>query len=388
MRLFRSVVRPVVTIGISHRWARRRRAGDPRPDAPHTGIVPQREGTQQPANIHDAAASSPAVRDDGPLVSVLVPSWNFLNFIGDCLESIVSQSYRPLEIVIVDDATSDGSYGVAQEFAARDDRIVLHRNDPNLGAFENSLRLLELASGPIVMFVGADDVLHRDAVARLVEGLEQAPDVVLSFGHFDLIGEDDEVIDRRAAALDRWPSLTPIPGIELGDGMLRRCRNWIGSPTAVAFRASALKDPGQLPGSEPGRQPSFDLLWWIRILSQGRAVYTRETLSHRREHPSSTTQSVGALVKLLDAWCGILRHAQGLGFLADPADAQEAWASYLILMLLTLAQRDARRGAARFARALMSDALAACKELDAVGRADTRLRRQPVKRPPSGCPAR
>ncbi|MGO9584038.1 MAG: glycosyltransferase family 2 protein [Acidimicrobiales bacterium] len=371
MRLFRSVVRPVITIGISHRRARRRQADDHQPDALHTQIVPHGEGTQHPANTHDGGTSSSTAREDGPLVSVLVPSWNFFNFIGDCLESIVSQSYRPLEIVIVDDATSDGSYGVAKEFSARDDRIVLHRNDQNVGAFENSLRLLELASGPIVMFVGADDVLHRDAVARLVEGLEQAPDVVLSFGHFDLIGEEGQVIDDRAAALDRWPSLTPIPGIELGDGMLRRCRNWIGSPTAVAFRASALKDPRQLPGSEPGRQPNFDVLWWMRILSEGRAVYARETLSHRREHPSSTTQSVGALVKLLDSWCGILHHAQALGFLADPAAAQEAWASYLILMCLTLAKRDARRGAMRFARAMVSDARAACKELDAVGRART-----------------
>ncbi len=355
MRVLRSVVRPVVATSVIH-WRARR---DLR--------VTRQAGIGREARQADRLVA-PEVVSEGPLVSVLVPLWNFRSYVRECFESIVSQSYTSLEVVAIDDGTTDGTYDIARTFATQDQRIHLNRNEVNLGAFRNSLRCLELASGPIVTFVYADDVLHREAVARLVEGLLSSPEVVLSFAHFDLIGNDGTLLSDRAETIDRWPSGTPLSGIALGDGMLRRCRNWIGSPTAVAFRKSALADPTQLSGSEPGRQPNYDILWWIRILSCGKAVYNAETLSHTREHAASTTQSLGAQVKLLDAWHDVLVHARTLGFLADDEVEQEAWASYLMRMPLTLRRWQALRGVVRFAPALVYDALSACRKLDAIGR--------------------
>ncbi|MER5883302.1 glycosyltransferase [Streptomyces sp. NPDC001941] len=118
-----------------------------------------------------------------PLVSVLIPAYNAGAYLVPCLESLFAQSLdaERIEIVAVDDASTDGTAEVLDRYAARHPRMrVVHRAVNSGGASAPSNDALERARGTYVMFVGADDYLGREALERLVAMAEaNDSDVVL-----------------------------------------------------------------------------------------------------------------------------------------------------------------------------------------------------------------
>lgn len=290
-----------------------------------------------PAGATMRNVSSPS----GPPVSILVPAWNHRHFLGSCLDSALAQSYEQVEVVVVDDCSTDGSHDIALAAAERDPRLKLWRNDENRGAFINSIRCLELATHEHVMFLGADDVLRESAVSRLVTAISSDPDAVISFGKFGHIDERGDVLDLSAPGWWYQAGQALWQGRDAGSEMLRRCRNLIGSPTAVLFKRSALFVTDALPGGPVGRQPLFDVLWWLRILSRGAAAPVADVLSDRREHRSSTSNSRGAHARLVAAWEGMILEGMELGLLDRPDYQREAWSS-LILLAGGLAARPTR----------------------------------------------
>ncbi|MPV50697.1 MULTISPECIES: glycosyltransferase [unclassified Pseudactinotalea] len=106
-----------------------------------------------------------------PLLSVLVPIYNVEDYLDECLRSIVDQSLTDLEILLIDDGSTDASATIAERFAARDDRIRLVRQEnQGLGAVRNSG--VRMARGRYLTFVDSDDVVPRRAFEALVAALE------------------------------------------------------------------------------------------------------------------------------------------------------------------------------------------------------------------------
>lgn len=105
-----------------------------------------------------------------PLVTIVVPVYNVDRFLAECLESILCQSHRRLEVLVVDDGSEDRSTDILQAYAARDHRIrILSQPHAGLGAARN--HGADHARGRYLMFVDADDVLLPDAVAAYVRSL-------------------------------------------------------------------------------------------------------------------------------------------------------------------------------------------------------------------------
>lgn len=106
---------------------------------------------------------------DEILISVIVPVYNSANYLRETLNSIIHQTYRKLEIIIIDDGSNDGSEIICDQYAEIDNRVrVIHHNS-NLGlsAARNS-GLVEL-KGQIMMFLDSDDVFHTDAIRRMYD---------------------------------------------------------------------------------------------------------------------------------------------------------------------------------------------------------------------------
>ena len=102
-----------------------------------------------------------------PLVSVIIPVYNTERYLRGCLESVCAQTYRELEILLVDDGSPDDSGAICDEYAARDARIrVLHQKNSGVCAARNAG--LQMATGNYVCFVDSDDRLAENAVADLV----------------------------------------------------------------------------------------------------------------------------------------------------------------------------------------------------------------------------
>lgn len=105
-------------------------------------------------------------------ISVVIPVYNVASYLPACLDSVLAQSYRDLEILLVDDGSTDGSGRLCDEYAARDSRIrVTHQKNGGAAAAKNTA--LSLASGEYLSFVDSDDYLEPGAYAHMVELLEE-----------------------------------------------------------------------------------------------------------------------------------------------------------------------------------------------------------------------
>ena len=131
-----------------------------------------------------------------PLLSVIVPVYNVEDFLDQCLDSIVNQTYRNLEILVVDDGSTDGSGALCDQWAQRDARIrVIHQANGGLSAARNTA--LDVMSGELVMMVDSDDVLHPESILVLKDLLQQHHADIAVGGYIPFTGDKPE-----------WPTTT------------------------------------------------------------------------------------------------------------------------------------------------------------------------------------
>ena len=108
--------------------------------------------------------------NENPLISVIVPVYNVETYLDQCLESIVNQSYGHLEILVVDDGSTDNSDMICDRWAGQDERIrVIHQPNGGLSAARNTA--LDAMQGELVTMVDSDDVLHPMALSILLSTL-------------------------------------------------------------------------------------------------------------------------------------------------------------------------------------------------------------------------
>ena len=117
---------------------------------------------------------------EGNLVSVIIPVFNAERYLAACLDSIISQSYRNLEIIIINDGSTDFSLEIAEKYADNDDRITVYSYD-NSGLSEARNKGLSVATGDYISFVDADDLLLPNAFEVML-GLLQTYDADLVEG--------------------------------------------------------------------------------------------------------------------------------------------------------------------------------------------------------------
>ena len=115
-------------------------------------------------------------------ISVILPVYNVERYIPQCLDSIINQTYKNLEIICVDDGSTDNSLEIIKQYAQRDDRIiVISQENLSQGAARNSG--LQVATGNYISFVDPDDWLANDAYEVIVEEINKLNPDVLQFEH-------------------------------------------------------------------------------------------------------------------------------------------------------------------------------------------------------------
>ena len=108
---------------------------------------------------------------DQPLVSIILPVYNAQNHLARCIGSILDQTYKNIELIILNDGSKDHSLPVCEEFRAKDSRIVLVDKE-NSGVSDTRNLGLKLAGGEYVQFVDSDDYIDPDFTQHLVEAAE------------------------------------------------------------------------------------------------------------------------------------------------------------------------------------------------------------------------
>ena len=155
------------------------------------------------------------------LVSVIVPIFNTEMYLKQCVSSIVNQSYTHLEIILVDDGSTDKSLSICQEFQKKDRRVTVFQQE-NKGCFEARNTGLLHAHGTYIYFFDSDDIMQLNAIERMVAKIKkEKADLVI--GSYSEINQKGEFIQNKSlvklysndSPVFQYASLVPFPGNKL-----------------------------------------------------------------------------------------------------------------------------------------------------------------------------
>jgi hypothetical protein len=225
-----------------------------------------------------------------PLVSICIPTRNHATVLADAIRSACGQRYPALEILVLDNASTDDTQRVAAQAAAADPRLRYVRHDHDLGMAGNFSAGVSMARGEFVQVLCDDDVLEPDCVGKLSAALAAEPAAVLA----------------ACARIVADATLSPLRTVRAGrraervEGarLMRECFAWgnrIGEPSAVMFRRSAAAR-----GFSPLYSQLVDLEMWFHLLCAGPALLLPEALCRIRQHAGQSTAANIRSARLLD----------------------------------------------------------------------------------------
>jgi glycosyltransferase involved in cell wall biosynthesis len=261
---------------------------------------------------------------EGPTISVVVPAYNEERYIAEALDAVLAQTLAPLEVIVVDDGSTDGTVDVVRGYGDRV-RLIGQENRGCPGAFDTGFRE---ASGDFVALCPADDVWESRKLEWQHDALSRHPEVDVVFGAAERFGlasgehlrpGSTGVLDTRTFAHEMYPE------------------NLIADPSAVVRRSLYL----ELGGYEPLVGEDYE--FWMRALAGGATFYFEPRLVVRlREHGGNLSY------RALDIWeTKHLIHERYAELAGDPDLVRRTLARDLLMVGYCRAalgrSRDARR---------------------------------------------
>lgn len=233
---------------------------------------------------------------NSPLVSICIPTYNGARWIRECLTSALSQTYRPIEVLVVDDASSDGT--VEEVLSLKDEHVRVIVSSVHQGMLNNWNKSVELARGEFIKFLFQDDILYPDCIEKLIRPFLANENLGLAFAPRDILVEGETVGEHTKAWLQhssvlhsRFKSITAMNnGRDLFEQYLRQGfrGNWIGEPSSVLIKRLCFSRLGPF---NRNLYQVCDVEMWLRVLFFYDVGFIPEKLSAFRFHPDSTSRS-------------------------------------------------------------------------------------------------
>jgi glycosyltransferase involved in cell wall biosynthesis len=213
-----------------------------------------------------------------PRVSVCLPVYNGAAYLDVVIGSVLSQSFRDLELVISDNASTDATEAICREAAATDHRVRYFRSEVNRGLAGNFNQAFQLSIGRYVMWIGHDDRLEADYVRCCLDALESDEGAVLAYANTDYIDQDGRRL--RQTRLDNdGSSSDPCDRFERVVGYTHKCEAILGLMRRDALCRTKLHGPFA----------DSDRVLLAEMALRGRFILVPKPLIGRREHPLQTT---------------------------------------------------------------------------------------------------
>ena len=127
-------------------------------------------------------------------VSIIIPVYNAEKFIGETIESVISQTYTDWEMLILNDRSTDSSYEIIQKYAQKDKRIKAIDSEKNIGVVEGRNRLISEANGEYIAFLDADDYWKEDKLEKQIEFMKKK-DAAISCTEYTRVTEEGKPIN-------------------------------------------------------------------------------------------------------------------------------------------------------------------------------------------------
>lgn len=223
-------------------------------------------------------------------VAVIIASYNHAEFLNQRIQSIIDQTHQDLEVLVIDDFSTDNSCEVLEQFRS-DPRIQLHFSDVNQGWVATSNLGVEQTSAGFVIFANCDDFCEPQLISSLLEALELNPTAAMSFCQSDLVDQDNLLIGTdRMHRSRKFKSLTEGDAL-IGGGiatelLIDSCI--IPNLSAVLFRRDALVEAGIL-SSQFSVVSDWDL--FFKIAKRHDIAYVHSRLNSFRQHNTTIRSS-------------------------------------------------------------------------------------------------
>ncbi len=244
-------------------------------------------------NIFHRADVYSTISEQLPRISLIVPAYNVEKYIGECLESAISQTYQNVEIIVVNDGSEDESQAVISSFKRRDHRII-SLTQKNKGLNMARAAGVKVASGDFITFVDSDDVLHPDYLKILYENL-LTNNVDISIAGFEIFYTKKDLAQSK-------PELTPDYSQQVLRDGVSVMRYYLGDLKSVPniyqmtawgklFKAEIIKETDwQLANYRRHEDNLESLQWYCRAQNGIAAIST--PLYYYRINKNSITSSV------------------------------------------------------------------------------------------------
>ncbi len=219
-------------------------------------------------------------------VSIVIPVYNGAEFLFETINSCMNQSYKNLEIIIIDDGSGDRSEEIILEICQIENRIIYIKNEVNLGLIKSLNKGIHSSTGKYVIALGQDDLLRPSHVEVMISNMN--PDVVFVFCQSDLIDDKGKIFKPHEELTN-----TVFDLFRLSKG------NCINSCGLMMNRADFIKVKGF---TESALYPNYgEWELWIKLASIGKIVYENRVSSLYRRHTnniSNTFQQIDTKKKL------------------------------------------------------------------------------------------
>jgi glycosyltransferase involved in cell wall biosynthesis len=267
-----------------------------------------------------------SVSERRPRVTVVIPCYNYEVFLRDSVQSALDQEGVDVDLIVVDDQSTDTSLQVARSYSERDDRVTVVAHSINRGPVETFNDGLALATGEYVVRLDADDILTPGSLLRAVSLMERFPSVGLVYGH--PIHFEDEPPTDVVTDVHGW---TVWPGVWWLEQRCRSGLNCITSPEVVMRRSAV-----ELVGGQVDLAQTHDMEMWMRLsavcdvghVEGADQAWHRDHASSRSalmvDHLTDLSEREGAFALLFDGIAGELSEAPRLRAMANRAVAADA----------------------------------------------------------------
>lgn len=218
-----------------------------------------------------------------PLVSVIIPAYNAETFITKAINSIINQTYTNLEIWLLDDASSDNTRKILEEF--KDDRIRTFFLDTNTKKIGIVNKVLKLVNGDLIAFQDADDWSERNRIERQVQWILKDPKIGIVFTSVDISNSNSD----KPIPIAAPTTAEEIKLLFFNYGKLKTNKN-IACATMLV-RKRIIEEVGGYHPYFYGKAGS-DIYWTYNILKKTQAVCVNECLYHVQRTPNSFTEEL------------------------------------------------------------------------------------------------
>jgi glycosyltransferase involved in cell wall biosynthesis len=234
-----------------------------------------------------------------PFVSICIPTYNGDAYLAECIESALAQSFADIEVIVVDDCSSDDTLLIARRYASRDDRVRVSQNSENLGLVQNWNRSVRLARGEWVKFLHQDDRLEVHCVDEMLSAAKPGVDLVVARRQLIVNpGTTDDVRRTYGRYLSdhdlsrHFPGQVYISPADFAKVVLQAPGgNCIGEPTATMVRRCAFEDYGYF---NTELVLLCDWEYWARVAVNTGLCYVDRPLAYFRIHAESASAQVRA----------------------------------------------------------------------------------------------